>query len=244
MVLSELCSQRESLPLVLLTRIFIGFKLSMKLQQAAYLNQKGANMLAFGDYQGAYRIFAEAATILRDIDAVEQQEWQSPWPSISTVAGCRLAGLENSDFFIFNRDFQFVIVQPDTFSQAMTTACQKRFCVAIVLYNMALGRHAEAKTSGRDVHLEQALSLYSMSMDLLQNVRWQSDCINVLAIAALNNMAEASFELGEVWRAKTLLETITPLATSLCDATVAMYKVDECYINSLVTRFAVTARTA
>lgn len=212
----------------------------MKLQHAAELNQSGANLLAVGNYEAAYKTLGQAAATLRDLLHDEEPSEGSGGLNISSSVGCRMSALKQSDFYIFNRDFQFRLSD----LSSRPSLSQKRFCVTIVMFNMALGRHVYAKHTGRDKHLEKALILYSMGLDVLQQIDVASECTTILAVALLNNMAEACYELGDIVRANHLLESITPLASTLSPAAASSHQVDECLMNQLLTGFVSTARCA
>ena len=214
----------------------------MKLQQAAALNQHGANLLAVGNYNDSYRALGEAATILRDLlFETDEPELGMEGLSICSGMGCGITLLGLSGFHIFNRDFQFQISHP---TASRSTLCQKRYCVAIVMFNMALGRHAQAKQLGRDKYLEKALSLYSMCLDVLRQVKATPECVTILAMAALNNMAAVCYDLGDISKSKRLLAHLAPLASSLTPAAAARCQAEEMFMNQLLTGFVTTARCA
>ena len=216
---------------------------TMMLKEAADSNQQGANMIAVGNYEAAFRLLAQAAGQLRDmVTGEEQGEGSESWSNLLVSMGCKLPVLSRSDFHIFNRDFQFYVLPGQ--DMPPLTREQQRFCIAIVMFNMGLGRHGQAKKTGRAIHLTKALSLYSMGLEMLRDIYLPSECTNLLTIGALNNMAEICYELGDIQRAKRLLKAAAPLLRSLSESTVSKDQVEECYLNSLVLGFAHTARCA
>ena len=223
----------------------------MKLLEAAQLNHQGTVFLAAGNYAAAYRAFSKSAVLLKSLPVAEDQVLKmgpgghvlSASIIVSSSFGSTLTAFQELDFFVCNRSILFHPNERESHNAVLTDA-QKRLCVATVMFNMALGRHVQARQQGKDSLLRKALSLYAMGMEVVQYIPHRSECLIVLVIATLNNMAHLHYELGEISQAKRLLECVSPMSASLSEATALQCQVDECLMNLLVTNFVATARCA
>ncbi|CAB9507927.1 expressed unknown protein [Seminavis robusta] len=232
----------------------------MNFYKASRFNKQAASFLALGDYDAALESLAAAATILRDLP-VRMEAGDEHHESLAeimlaaqrSIASCTTASFlsggnipvlqEGSNFYIFSRALLFHADKEDEYE--LLTHSQHSFCISMVVFNMGLGRHAQAKKTGKDSFLEKALSFYEMSWELLQVVEaplMESVCL--LALAIMNNMAEIHLELGDVCTSQMLLESIQPLVSELSDDTVAKTQADECCLNSMITNGILVARCA
>lgn len=232
----------------------------MKLSQSAQINAQGVACLASGNYKAAFRAFGEAAAILQSVAAraadvdvgsgttTTDATTNAAVGAVSLSLGVELDHLKAKDLYIFNRGIVFQTREEATGDS--TTPSRSRddrtlFCVAVTLFNMALGHHGLAVRTGKDACVRKALSLYSATIEVVQNLRSdQSECLKIIAIAALNNMSHLYYELGNIGKATSLLEIINPLASNLSEATAFQCRVDECFMNLHVTKATATARCA
>jgi len=244
----------------------------MTLARAAQLNFQGTRLLESRDYRAANRALCESAAIVGGLEIVEQEDlpeleaWEEAEASgedemettattaMSLSFGPDIPALKDHEFFIFNRCLLF---QEEKVAAALPLSEeQKRLYAATVMINMAIGCHALAKEVGKDSHLRKALHLYGLSLDLLwdgphreeeeehEDEDDHDDCLDVLVIAALNNMANIHYQMGALPAAKQLLETAKPLLSDLSEEWADLFPVDECYLNYVVTSFSTTARSA
>ena len=131
------------------------------LNQAAHLNRQGAAFLSLENYDAAFNVLIEAATILQTIVVDEQHDddaHRSLATCVSSSMGPEIPALQSSDFHIFGNAMLFEVEQrcPD---DSLLTGDQQRFCVSVIMFNMAAGRHAQAIRLGKDGYLEKAFSL-------------------------------------------------------------------------------------
>jgi hypothetical protein len=223
---------------------------TMKLLRAAeQLNRQGVCLLAAGEPVAALQTFRSAAVAIRDVsrapvDSFFSSESQhAPKAYRSSADTRKIPSLEYEGFYIFNQCLLFEAMDLDI-PYASVTEDDIRYLVAITLCNMALCVHTQARKLGQDVYRQRALSLYSMSMEMLRYTIEFSDDVQLLIAVALNNSSQIHFELGDVREAGNLLDVLEPLTATMSEHVEKVFPVDEYNMNILVTDLIKTAPSA
>ncbi len=129
-----------------------------------------------------------------------------------SLAPIKLDGLHQDSFaFIYSRPF--------IFTGHLSSRDLDQFLPlhgAVAIFNMALAHHRQGKTMRCRKLLDKAVLLYGMCLQILGSGEWQHGIAVLVDAAALNNMAQLHFELGNQCEAQKGLDQLSVLLFGRC----------------------------
>jgi hypothetical protein len=201
------------------------------MHQASEWSNHGALQLAAGHLGEACTSFATALTLLGDGNAVETSEYESHLLETSHVECFLLTPIDVAASTTVSRKAEEH--EACIYTKALTIQNPSRrylpedvwFLRAVVNFNTGLACHLKAYHEDKQEGIREAFRFYRAGMQDLKAYPAQDDprtleYSTILAVAFMNNMAQALLESNQFEKAAVLMRSVRTLLSSLEDITV------------------------